>query len=106
MSKVRDLVRFTIVVCLTCVFIKIVHESAMKLQEGKTLFDERLVLAGDIKYPSLTFCPRIGNDWAFYKVIITCRKAISKSGEIALRFGDCSETGVFATGRLKRVIFS
>ena len=27
----------------------IVYESAMKLEEGKTLFDERLVLAGDIK---------------------------------------------------------
>ena len=56
----------------------IVYESAMKLEEGKTLFDERLVLAGDIKYPSITFCPRTGNKEAYYKVIIICRKATSE----------------------------
>ena len=69
MSKVRDLVRFTIVLCLTCAFIRIVYESVVKLEEGKTLFDERLVLVRDIKYPSITFCPRIDGEGGFYKVI-------------------------------------
>ena len=68
MSKLRDLVRITIVVCLTCMFINIVHESAMKLREGKTLFDERLALAEDIRYPSVTFCPRMSHGMGFYKV--------------------------------------
>ena len=68
MSKVRDLVRFTIVVCLTCIFFNIVYESAVKLREGKTLFDERLALAEDIRYPSITFCPRMSNGGGNYKV--------------------------------------
>ena len=80
MLKMKEVVRWTIAICLFLALAISVHLSALQVEEGKTLYDRHRVYIENVTLPSLTLCPTFNGPGFHYNVRHAFNKIIQYTG--------------------------